>query len=187
MTDPNRPCAAFEGWRLLARGPFADVAASVRRRSVDGGLAPLLIFDAATGEVVDLPPDAAPEPAQAETRGRGRPKLGVVAREVTLLPRHWDWLNAQPGGASVALRKLVEGARKAGGASDSERVARDAAYRFMSAIAGDFAGFEEAARALFANDRARFEKILSGWPPDIASHALACAFPEVETAAEASA
>ncbi len=77
----------------------------------------------------------------AEPRGRGRPKLGVVAREVTLLPRHWDWLNAQPGGASVALRKLVEQARRANGDADRARAAREAAYHFMSAMAGDLPAF----------------------------------------------
>src|SRR4029079_4156101 len=71
------------------------------------------------------------ETAAAEPRGRGRPRLGVVAREGTLLPRHWEWLGTQPGGASVVLRKLVEEARRANGDADRTRAARDAAYRFM--------------------------------------------------------
>ena len=111
-----------------------------------------------------------------EPRGRGRPKLGVVAREVTLLPRHWEWLGAQPGGASVALRKLVDEARRASGDTDRARAARDAAYHFMSAMAGNLAGFEEASRALFADDRRRFVGLIAGWPDDIRDHIVKLAF-----------
>jgi hypothetical protein len=110
---------------------------------------------------------SAPEPP----RGPGRPKLGVVAREVTLLPRHWEWLNAQPGGASVALRKLVEEARRQNGEKDRVRRARETAYRFMAAMAGNYESFEEAARALFAGDRPRFATMIAAWPQDIRDHA----------------
>ncbi len=111
------------------------------------------------------------EPPIAAPRGPGRPRLGVVAREVTLLPRHWEWLGGQPGGASVALRKLVEQARKANGGRDRQRRAQEAAYRFMSALAGDLAGFEEAIRALFAGDRARFDQLVAPWPVDVGEYA----------------
>ena len=107
----------------------------------------------------------------AGPRGRGRPKLGVVAREVTLLPRHWDWLNAQPGGASVALRKLVEDARKARGQSDALRARQEAAYRFLSAIAGDWRNYEESTRALYAGDAERFRDLTESWPADVRDHA----------------
>ena len=112
----------------------------------------------------------------SEPRGRGRPKLGVVAREVTLLPRHWEWLNAQPGGASVALRKLVEAARRTNGDADRLRAARDAAYHFMSAMAGNLTNFEEASRALFADDRRRFTSLIAAWPPDIRDHVAKLAY-----------
>jgi hypothetical protein len=129
--------------------------------------------------VARLPQPSMVEPetdAPAEPRGRGRPKLGVVAREVTLLPRHWDWLGAQPGGASVALRKLVEDARRANGDRDRQRAARDAAYHFMSTMAGDLPGFEEASRALFADDRRRFAELIADWPVDIRDHIVKLAF-----------
>jgi hypothetical protein len=109
--------------------------------------------------------------ADAPRRGRGRPKLGVVAREVTLLPRHWTWLNAQPGGASVALRKLVEAARKGNGDGDRKRAGQEATYRFMHAIAGDRPGFEAAARALFAGDLGGLEDAIADWPHDVREHA----------------
>ncbi|MEC4600231.1 DUF2239 family protein, partial [Burkholderia vietnamiensis] len=105
----------------------------------------------------------------------GRPKLGVVSREVTLLPRHWDWLAAQPGGASVALRKLVEDARRTHAAADRRRDAQARAYHFMSALAGDLPGFEEAVRALYANDLARMGELIAGWPADVSAHVLALA------------
>ena len=110
-------------------------------------------------------------PGEGPSRsGPGRPKLGVVAREVTLLPRHWEWLSQQPGGASVALRKLVEQASKAGQSQDQRRLSQEATYRFMSAMAGCMEGFEEAARALFAADRVRFEALTGLWPADIHTH-----------------
>jgi hypothetical protein len=104
------------------------------------------------------------------------PRLGVVAREVTLLPRHWEWLGAQPGGASVALRKLVEEARRSSGDRDRSRAAREAAYHFMSTMAGNLPGFEEASRALFADDRRRFGDLVAGWPGDIRDHTVKLAF-----------
>jgi len=178
---------AFVGQRHLASGPIADVALAVKRADAWAG-SPIAIFSDGTGRAVDFdlrgddrevldrlaklaPPgsDQIPEPP-SEPRGRGRPKLGVVAREVTLLPRHWEWLNAQPGGASVALRKLVDDARRASGDRDRERQARDAAYHFMSAMAGNLAHFEDAARALFADDRRRFAALIADWPADIRDH-----------------
>ena len=108
---------------------------------------------------------------EAVPRRPGRPKLGVVAREVTLLPRHWDWLNAQPGGASVALRKLVEGARRDRAGVDRVRRSQEAAFRFMSAVAGNEQGFEEVCRALFAGDQEEFDSHMAAWPIDITVYA----------------
>ena len=153
--------------------------------------APIIIFSDATGRSLDLdlrgtddeiiarlPVSASPAPdtPATEPRGRGRPKLGVVAREVTLLPRHWEWLDAQPGGASVALRKLVDDARRASGDRDRSRAARDAAYHFMSTMAGNLANFEEASRALFADDRRRFAGLIADWPVDIRDHIVRLAY-----------
>ena len=180
----QRLCTAFEGVRCIASGELAHVAAQAKAVIDRGPQAPLLIFDAATSEPIDLdwrggveevvarlsgPEPAAPE-VPAAPRGRGRPKLGVVAREVTLLPRHWDWLNRQPGGASVSLRRLVDEARKVHEGKDRRRQAQEAAYRFMSAMGGDLPGFEEATRALFAGDEARFEALVDAWPEDVAEH-----------------
>jgi hypothetical protein len=99
--------------------------------------------------------------------GPGRPKLGVVSREISLLPRHWDWLEEQPNGASAALRRLVDQARKREPGEQRARLAREAAGRFMSAMAGNFPGYEEASRALYAGNRSRFEELTLNWPRDI--------------------
>jgi uncharacterized protein len=96
----------------------------------------------------------------------------VVAREVTLLPRHWDWLAAQPGGASITIRKLVEAARKAGGEAGDMRARANATYQFMRTLAGDYSGFEEASRALFAGDKAGFTALIAPWPSDIRDELL---------------
>ncbi len=110
-------------------------------------------------------------------RPRGRPKLGVVAREITLLPRHWEWLATQPGGASVALRKLVDAARRTNSDEDRTKAARDVAYRFMHAMAGDLSQFEEVIRALYRGDDARFHELVAEWPRDIAAYSAQLAFP----------
>lgn len=182
---------AFSGCSRLASGRLAEVALAVKIASGSDSVVPIAIFDDSTGRPIDLdlrgshreiiarltPPAEAPVPdAAAEPRGRGRPKLGVISREVTLLPRHWDWLGAQPGGASVALRKLVEDARRANGDKDRARAARDAAYHFMSAMAGDLPNFEEASRALFASDRRTFADLIAAWPDDIRDHIVKLAF-----------
>jgi hypothetical protein len=191
----SKQFTAFMGHQWLASGPLAEVALAVMKASQKVAAEPIVIFDDANGRPIDLdlrgterdvvarlplpaanaatPADdrAAPEP-----RGRGRPRLGVVAREVTLLPRHWEWLGAQPGGASVALRKLVEEARRSSGDRDRSRAAREAAYHFMSTMAGNLPGFEEASRALFADDRRRFGDLVAGWPGDIRDHTVKLAF-----------
>jgi uncharacterized protein len=113
-------------------------------------------------------------------RARGRPRLGVVAREITLLPRHWEWLATQPGGASVALRKLVDAARHTHAADDRATAARDAAYRFMNAVAGDLSQFEEVIRALYRGDEERFRALIAEWPRDVAVFSARLAFPAAQ-------
>jgi hypothetical protein len=125
---------------------------------------------------------AAPERDAAATRGPGRPKLGVVAREVTLLPRHWEWLAAQPGTASQVLRRLIDDARRQDGGRTRARQAREHAYAFIVAVGGNLAGFEEASRALFAGDREKFEHETAAWPNDVREYAVRLAF---ESAASA--
>ena len=166
-------CIAFEGSRRIAAGRLQDVAARAKAALAAGAHEPVLVFDDATGEVIDLDSrDFPAETAQLNAaRGPGRPKLGVVAREVTLLPRHWEWLSSQPGGASVALRKLVEEARRANQGRDRVRLAREAAYRFISAMAGNEVGFEEATRALFADRPERFEEMTHAWPGNVREQA----------------
>lgn len=179
-------CTAFLDRARIASGSLTQVAAAAKQKwDLDPGT-PILIFDDITSEPVELDfrgtvddvlRRIAPQPVAIESRRPGRPKLGVVAREVTLLPRHWEWLAAQPGGASVALRKLVDRARAEYQGTDRRRLAQESVYRFAVAMAGNEPGFEEAIRALFATDRARFHKMAQGWPPDIRDHAFKLAEP----------
>lgn len=176
MTDP-RNCIAFAGSRLIAAGDMIDVAQKAKKALDRDPAIALLVFDDATSEPIELDlrgtlKDVADRLRQPEaSRAPGRPKLGVVPREVTLLPRHWEWLAIQPGGASVALRKLVEEARRVNADRDRVRLAQSAAYRFMSAMAGNEKGFEEAARALFAGDATRFTELTAAWPAGVRDHA----------------
>jgi hypothetical protein len=177
-------CTAFAGSKRVASGPPEQVVLAAKAALDTNTGHPLLVFDDLSGSLMDFdlrgtpqeilarlaadPSDQPTEPA----RGPGRPKLGVVAREVTLLPRHWEWLGAQPGGASVALRKLVDAARATHAGADRRRLAQQSADRFMSALAGNEPGYEEAARALYAGDRARFSQSMVAWPTDVRDHAM---------------
>ena len=192
----NRPSdttfVAFDGEQRIAAGDLRDVARAAKRALDQNKEAAVLIFDGVGSNVVDLDfrgtvddvlarlPAAdkmaqekiAPEePTPPTSRSPGRPKLGVVAREVTLLPRHWEWLARQSGGASVAIRKLVDEARRGSEEKDRIRQAQDATYRFMSAMAGNKPHFEEAIRALFAPNPSRFQELIAGWPADVRDHA----------------
>ena len=190
-------CTAFEGTQRIATGALPHVAIQTKAVVDRGERAPVLIFDDVTSEQIEIdfrgtPADvlgrlaerferttpASPRESTASEaapvappRGPGRPRLGVVAREVTLLPRHWEWLGRQPGGASVALRKLVEEARRTSAPADRRRQAQEAAYRFLSTLAGNLPGFEEATRALFADDETRFHEQTDPWPADVREHA----------------
>ena len=181
-----RPATAILDTRRIASGPLAIVALAVKAALVTNPEAAIIVFEDQTGKVVDLdlrgsdaeiaaryapPAVAAQESTDDAPRGRGRPKLGVVAREVTLLPRHWDWLALQPGGASQALRRLIDEARKANGGRSRTRAAQERTYAFIATMAGDREGFEEASRALFAGDDARFAEHSRTWPADIRAHA----------------
>ncbi len=184
---------------LIASGRLSEVVRRAKETIDSGETEPVLILDDATSEPVEVdfrgsvqdvlarlderadrdalaPSTVAgqdgPVPAR---RGRGRPRLGVVGREVTLLPRHWEWLSSQPGGASVTLRKLVDEARRNRRGADRIRQSQESAYRFMTTIAGNLPGYEEAIRALFARDAARFEETIVAWPGDVRDHARALA------------
>lgn len=174
---------AFDGPHRVAAGDLATVVRGAKELLDRAKHASILVFETDTSRQVEidfrgtpeeviarLPAPAEPEVEPAAEPKAGRPKLGVVAKEVTLLPRHWEWLAAQPGGASITLRKLVEEARRANAAKDAARVAQEAANRFMMIVAGNFPGFEEASRALYRKDQARFEAATAEWPADVRDH-----------------
>lgn len=202
MTDRRSDaCTAFHGLKILHSAPRLEVALAVKRALVEDPAAQVLVFEDKTGRIVDLdlrgsdaeiadrlsappaayrgrfrPPAGEAQPAPDTPRGRGRPRMGVVSREVTLLPRHWEWLAEQRGGASAALRRLVDEARGTATAAAQQRAAREAAYNVLQAIAGDLPGYEEAIRALFAGDRPAFAQQMAEWPGDVRPYALRLAF-----------
>jgi hypothetical protein len=172
-----KQCTAFCGTTKLAAGDLRQVALHIAKALEQEPTRQVLVFDDETSEPIDLDLRGTAEEivgrlsVNEAVRRPGRPKLGVVAREVTLLPRHWEWLASQPGGASVAIRKLVERARTADAGNERRRKAQESAYRFLSAMAGNEPGFEEAARALFAGNKDEFDANVAGWPVDVRNHA----------------
>ncbi len=182
---------AFQGETLLSSGTASEVALAMASRISQYQQGGILVFDDESGRVVDLDirgtreeimkryrdePDSSRADA-GEERSPGRPKLGVVGREVTLLPRHWEWLGEQRGGASAALRRLVDAARAANVGADRVRKAKEAADRFMGAVLGDRPGYEEASRALYAGDRLSFEARIQDWPRDLRNYVKRLAEP----------
>ena len=198
MDDSPPTFVAFHGTTCLARGDLPEVLARAQAALSDSAHGQVLIFDARSSVQIDFGPRDTPDGllarlspvvtataadgdgeafAPAKAAGPGRPRLGVVAREVTLLPRHWEWLSRQSGGASVALRKLVDQARRVAEPQDTLRKAQESSYRFMAALAGDLPGYEEATRALFAGRGAEFAQQVAAWPADVRAHALQLAEP----------
>ena len=175
--DSEFTYTAFKGQSMIASGPLEIVLPELKRQFDADKSVMVLIFDDATGKQVDF--DLRGTEAQVLARvlpahrtGPGRPKLGVVSREISLLPRHWEWLEGQPSGASAALRRLVDEARRREQGRQRVRLAIDAAARFISVMAGNLPGFEEAMRSLYAKDRARLESLTSKWPRDVRKHML---------------
>jgi uncharacterized protein len=154
---------AFFEDRIVASGERDAVARRIEEGYAPSDLAAIRVFENEGGRVVDLDYYDAAKAAQP-ARPRGRPKLGVTAREITLLPRQWDWLARQPGGASATIRRLVEAARREPASAEA---AREAAYRFMSEMCGDRPGYEEALRAPYRGERARFDTLIAAWPDDV--------------------
>ncbi|MFH1808058.1 MAG: DUF2239 family protein [Pseudomonadota bacterium] len=178
--------ALFCGTERICTGAIGEVVRAAKNCVDSGTTERVALFDDSSGRALDIDYRGTvdevlarlrdhPMLPQAERealapRGPGRPRLGVVAREVTLLPRHWDWLGEQPGGASVALRKLVDIARREHAARDLARRAQEATHRFMWDMAGNLPRFEEVSRAFYARDYARLDELLAQWPLGIAEH-----------------
>ena len=170
--------AAFAGDQLIAAGSLHDTLTACKTFADRSAEASVLIFEDQTGRQVDFNLQgtlaevlerALPAPERA---GPGRPKLGVVSREVSLLPRHWEWLESQPHGISAALRRLVDEAKKRDPDEQRARRAREAISKIMTALAGNAEHYEEATRALFAKDNQRFAQLIRSWPKDIRLHLL---------------
>ncbi len=193
MTDITpQSYSAFDGHKLLAQGRLDEVVLKVKRRLKSQPAAAILVFSDTTGKEMDFDLRGSEKEVLARLQiylspgvepgsgGPGRPKLGVVAREVSLLPRHWEWLSTQSGGASITLRKLVEEASKSASGKDRVRQVQERAQKFMSAIAGNLPCYEEALRALYQRDRAKFQEQIVDWPADIRAHAGKLATPAFE-------
>ena len=182
--DPTPTYSAFAGDRLVAAGPLEELLRRTKAH-LDGGGADVLVFEDGSGRQVDFDLRGTADEVVARLAparpGPGRPRLGVVSREVSLLPQHWEWLEAQPNGISAALRRLVDAARRRAPREERARRAKEAASRFMTAMAGDRPGYEEASRALFAGDGAGFDRLVQRWPKDVREHLrrlASDAFPE---------
>ncbi len=183
MTISEPTHVAFAGDTLLAHDALPGVALAVRHALDGGETRPIVVMDARTAEVVDLDlrgsddeivarlapsrPAEATDAECARPAGPGRPRLGVVSREVSLLPRHWDWLKTQRGGASATLRRLVDDARRTSGERDRLAAAQEAVDRYLRVMAGDRPHYEEALRAFYARRDSDLHRYTAEWPHDV--------------------
>ncbi|MES3036475.1 MAG: DUF2239 family protein [Bdellovibrionota bacterium] len=176
----DRTCTAFADHKMIAKGDIRDVVVKLKEYLKKDTKISFLVFDDLTSAQIELDLRGPTktvlkkledlELSPDKRSGPGRPKLGVQAKEITLLPQHWEWLAIQPGGASVTLRKLVDDAKKKNQSRDQIRQAQEATHKFMTAMAGDLTNYEEALRALYAKDSRTFLKLISAWPKDIRNH-----------------
>ena len=187
---------AFEGTSLIHRGVLTDVVQKVKKRMTKSGAGSFLIFSDSTGKTMEFNFQGTESEVlrrldvftsreesgrdEARAAGPGRPKLGVVSREVSLLPRQWEWLATQSGGASATLRKLVDEAKKKSAGTSEVKQAQERAYKFMSVLAGDLPNYEEALRSLYRRDRRKFSELIRDWPEDVRAHAQSLAKPAFE-------
>jgi hypothetical protein len=176
MEEQLQTYTAFVGVSLIASGPISSLLPALKQHFDHDAGTPLLIFEDWSGRQVDFDLRGSLQQALARAlpapprSGPGRPRLGVTSREVSLLPRHWQWLEQQPNGASAALRRLVDDARKHESDAQPSRQTREAIGRFLTAIAGNLPNYEEASRALYAVDREHFESLIRDWPGDIQAY-----------------
>ncbi|WP_413290270.1 DUF2239 family protein [Bdellovibrio sp. HCB337] len=174
---------AFEGEKLLKQGALDEVVLAVKKRLKSHPDASILVFSDLTGKEMDFDLSGSekevlqrlqiylsPDEKTKATAGPGRPKLGVVAREVSLLPRHWEWLSTQSGGASATLRRLIDDAKKQTSGREILKQAQERTYKFMATMAGNLPHYEEALRALYAKDSKKFKEQIAKWPTDIREH-----------------
>ncbi len=177
----NCNCTVFSGTKIIATGQLKEIISKVKDYLKRNNIEPLLIFDDMTSEQLEINFSESNEAIlksfkkdrneiTKKSSNVGRPKLGVVSREISLLPRHWEWLSKQPKGASATLRILVEEAKKQNQPQEQIRPAQDATYTFMNSIAGNLPNYEEALRALYSRDKKNFQKQISSWPKDIVIH-----------------
>jgi hypothetical protein len=192
--DTQGTYTAFEGTHRLFHGSLEEVVLKIKKRLGKSENSSVLIFSDSTGKTMDFNFQGSEKDvlkrlevyvSKDETReasGPGRPKLGVISREVSLLPRHWEWLATQPGGASATIRKLIEEARKKSSGTVSAKQVQERVYRLMSVIAGDMAGYEEALRALYKGDKKLFSHHIKEWPRDVRDYLAEMAKPVFEEA-----
>ena len=183
---------AFESEKILFKGPLADLILKVKKRLGKSENSSILIFSDSTGKNIDFNFQGSEkdvlkrleiyseEVGINQSAGPGRPRLGVVSRVISLLPRHWEWLATQSGGSSAYLRKLVDEARKKEGGQHTLKQLQERTYKFISVMAGDLNGYEEALRALYKRDEKKFIALIEVWPRDIRNHALELARPAFE-------
>jgi hypothetical protein len=182
--NTNDTYTAFEGNKQLFIGTLASVILKVKKRLGKDDNSTILIFSDSTGKTIDFNFQGNEQDVQkrleifitedisSNNTGPGRPKLGVISREVSLLPRHWEWLATQTGGASATLRRLVEEAKKKSVSGNQVKLAQERTYKFLSTIAGDYIGYEEALRALYKFDKKIFVLNMQSWPADVRNYAL---------------
>ena len=178
--------SAYGPTSCIGQGELTDVALAAHRFLRTHPDQSALILQDSTCQIIDL--DLSGDEALLERKANHYPirsqapvpdSKDPITGEITLLPRHWQWLAEQGGNASATLRRLIDEARRdPKQKADNEcRRRQQLTYRFCQALCGDFQGYEDALRALYAADKDSFKTHISTWPADFALRAEALAEP----------
>ena len=189
MNNKDKLYSSFTGYRHIASGPlrtvlketktFYDSTQTPDERNASHHPENLLFFHHGDGRQLDFDLSGSLEDvlSRIQTRepspvdetpdkpGKGRPRLGVVSKEVTLLPRHWEWLSRQPASASATLRRLVSEASSRENTSSKAKAER--LGTILWTLAGNLEGFEEASRCLHRLDFEGLFGFSDKWPGDL--------------------
>lgn len=181
--DKIETYTAFDNTSIIAHGSLRDVILKTKKILGKSENSSFLIFSDSTGKTIDfnfqgtekeilkrLEIFVSNSDEKIELARPGRPKLGVISREISLLPRHWEWLATQSSGASSSIRNLIEDAIKKSTSKVSLKQQQEKVYRVMTTLAGDLDGYEEAIRSLYKRDRESFIKFTKGWSKDLRSY-----------------
>lgn len=168
MSIANR-YTAFRGDTRIITDSLFNVALALQKQSEMN----VLVFNDQTGQQIDLDLSGSEDDLKQRyteveyVKKVGRPKLGVISREITLQQKHWNWLDQQSSSASAVIRKLIDKELNDPSSESNIMLAKQAIDHFMLAMLGNMPNYEEATRALYQGNKSHFLALIHNYPKDL--------------------